>query len=48
MKDVDDYEQYTWRKANPDDTATRESVNEFWAWEGSFGGRTFNQGKIFK
>jgi len=48
MKETDDYEQYTWRKANTDDSATREAVNDFWSWEGALGGRTFNQGKIFK
>jgi len=50
MRETDDYEQYTWRKADLNDVATRELVNDFWAWDGSFGGSNnqFNQGKIFK
>jgi len=45
---VDDVEHYTWRKADTNDTATRELINDFFAWDGSFGGRKFSQGKIFK
>jgi len=43
-----DYESYSWKKldANSDDTKTL--VAEYFAWEGKFGGKTFNQGKIFK
>jgi len=43
-----DYESYSWKKldANSDDTKTL--VNEYFSWEGKFGGKTFNQGKIFK
>jgi len=50
MLETDDTEHYNWRKANLDDPATRELVNDFFAWDGSFGGRSkkFNQGKIFK
>lgn len=49
MREVDDFEHYNWRKINPEDAAERELVNDYWAWDGSFGGsKTFNQGKIFK
>lgn len=43
-----DYESYEWKKLDPKDPATKKQVNEYLAWEGSFDGRTFNQGKIFK
>jgi len=45
---VDDVEHYAWRKADPNDTATRELINDYFAWDGSFGGRKFNSAKIFK
>jgi len=48
MVECDDSEHYNWRKAETNDPATRELINDFWAWDGSFGGRKFNQGKIFK
>jgi elongation factor 1-gamma len=48
MVECDDSEHYNWRKADTNDPATRELINDFWAWDGSFGGRKFNQGKIFK
>lgn len=43
-----DYESYEWRKLNPDSEADRKMVNEYFTWEGSFNGKKFNQGKIFK
>jgi len=48
MIECDDSEHYTWRKADTNDAATRELINDFFAWDGSFGGKKFNQGKIFK
>jgi len=49
MKETVDYENYTWKKLDPADKASQELVNDFWAWDGSFGGnKSFNQGKIFK
>jgi len=48
MTECDDAEHYNWRKADTNDAATRELIGDFWAWDGSFGGRKFNQGKIFK
>jgi elongation factor 1-gamma len=48
MIECDDAEHYNWRKADTNDPATRELINDFWAWDGSFGGRKFNQGKAFK
>jgi elongation factor 1-gamma len=48
MTDCDDYEHYDWRKADVSNEQTRELINDFFAWDGNFGGRKFNQGKIFK
>jgi len=45
MKDCDDSELYDWVRADEKD---KEKINAFLAWEGDFGGRVFNQGKIFK
>jgi elongation factor 1-gamma len=43
-----DYESYTWTKLDADAPSTVKTVNEYLMWEGDFGGRKFNQGKIFK
>jgi elongation factor 1-gamma len=49
MTDCDDYELYEWsRVENPDDPEVRKKVEEYWSWEGTFGGRKFVQGKTFK
>lgn len=43
-----DYESYEWKKLNADDPQTQTLVKEYFSWSGDFGGKTFNQGKIFK
>lgn len=43
-----DYESYSWKKLDPDAPETKEMVKEFFLWEGNFGGKKFNQGKVFK
>lgn len=43
-----DYESYTWKKLDPNSEETKTMVKEYFAWEGAFGGKKFNQGKIFK
>lgn len=43
-----DYGSYEWKKLDVNDPAVKKQVNEYLAWEGEFGGKTFNQGKIFK
>ncbi|VDM41423.1 unnamed protein product [Toxocara canis] len=43
-----DYESYDWKKLDPADESTKKLVNEYLMWEGEFGGKKFNQGKIFK
>jgi len=50
MTFTDDSEHYTWRKCDPNDAATRELFNDYFSWDGTFGGtnKQFNQGKIFK
>jgi len=43
-----DYESYNWKKLDPNSEETKKMVKEYFAWEGEFGGKKFNQGKIFK
>jgi len=43
-----DYESYEWKKLDPEVDDTKKMVNEYMSWSGDFGGRKFNQGKIFK
>lgn len=43
-----DYESYSWKQLDPNSEETKKIVNEYLAWEGDFGGKKFNQGKIFK
>uniref|UniRef100_A0A914HK53 Elongation factor 1-gamma n=1 Tax=Globodera rostochiensis TaxID=31243 RepID=A0A914HK53_GLORO len=43
-----DYESYDWKKLDPNDENSKKMVNEYLMWEGDFGGKKFNQGKIFK
>ncbi|ELT98041.1 hypothetical protein CAPTEDRAFT_173297 [Capitella teleta] len=43
-----DYESYDWVKLNPDDEATKKKVNDYFLWEGDFGGKVVNQGKVYK
>jgi len=50
MAEVDDYNNYTWRKLDHNAEADKKLIEDYFAWDGSFGGRaaTFNQGKMFK
>jgi len=50
MKETDDFEHFNWRKAEISDSTQKELVQDFFAWDGTFGGahKEFNQGKIFK
>jgi elongation factor 1-gamma len=43
-----DYASYDWKKLDPDSDETKKLVKEYWSHEGDFGGKKFNQGKIFK
>jgi len=45
----DDTELYNWTKIeDTTDAAARTKVQEYFNWEGSFGGKKFEQGKIYK
>ena len=39
---------YKFTKLDPTSDETKKLVNAYWAWEGDFGGKKMNQGKIFK
>jgi len=50
MKTCDDSELYDWRRLDHTNAADKELIEDFFAWDGKFGGkeRAFNQGKVFK
>lgn len=43
-----DYETYEWKKLDPSTEETKKMVQEYFAWEGDFGGKKFCQGKVYK
>jgi elongation factor 1-gamma len=43
-----DFESYQWTKLDANSDDTKKKVAEYFSWEGDFGGKKFNQGKIFK
>jgi len=43
-----DYESYNWKKLDASTDATKKMITEYFAWEGDFDGKKFNQGKIYK
>jgi elongation factor 1-gamma len=43
-----DYESYSWKRLDANSPDTRKMVDEYFSWTGDFGGKKFNQGKIFK
>jgi len=51
MKDSDDYSSYDWKKLDHKDEKDRKLIEDYFAWDGEFGGNrpAFNeQGKVFK
>jgi len=48
MKETDDSEHYVWRRVDVNSAADKALVEDYFAWDGNFGGKSFNQGKIFK
>lgn len=48
LKDVPDFEVYNWTKVDTNDPVQRELIDDYWAWEGKFEGKKFNEGKVFK
>ncbi|XP_065185449.1 elongation factor 1-gamma-like [Sycon ciliatum] len=43
-----DYESYDWRKLDPSADETKSLLQEYFAWEGDFGGKKFASGSVFK
>jgi len=49
FKDVADFDQWEWTKADIMDATVRKTVNDYWRWDGDFGkGRTWAAGKTYK
>lgn len=48
MLACDDTEHYTWTPVNLGDAEQKSRFDDFLAWEGSFDGKAFNTGKVFK
>jgi len=50
MSECDDAEHYDWKKLNHEDSQIKELIEDYFAWDGKFGGKSkqFNQGKIYK
>jgi len=50
MGECDDAEHYDWKKIDHEDVKVREFIQDYFAWDGKFGGKTkpFNEGKIYK
>jgi len=48
MKQCDDSELYTWKKVDITDDSQKKLVDDYWAEEGEFGGKTYNGSKSFK
>jgi len=49
FKDVADWEQWEWTKADISDDAVKKTVEDYWRWDGTFGkGRTWAAGKTYK
>jgi len=48
MTEVDDYVHYNFRRLDVSNTSDKALIEDYFAWDGSFGGRPFNQGKVYK
>ena len=51
MKDVTGFESYEFTRLDTNDPAKRQLIDDYFCWEGSFGGRAVNnvlEGKVFK
>jgi len=48
MRECDDFELFEWTKADTSDQATKERMNDYFAWDKPIDGKTFLDGKIFK
>jgi elongation factor 1-gamma len=43
-----DHDSYNWKKLDYDAEDTKKIVTEYFSWEGDFGGKKFNTGKVYK
>merc|ERR1712158_302052 len=43
-----DYDTYEWTKLDTDNEADRKKITEYFAWEGDFDGKKFQDAKVFK
>jgi len=48
MTSCDDYELYSWKKADLDNESDKNKITEYFNWEPKEEGRKFAQGKVFK
>jgi len=48
MKACDDAEHYHWKRADLSNPAEKKLLEDYFAWEGDFGGKKYNIGKVFK
>jgi len=48
MRTCDDAEHYNWTRVSLDDHSQKALLEDYFAWEGSFGGKKFLSGKVFK
>jgi len=48
MYEVDDYVHYDFKKLDVNNQTDKALIEDYFAWDGSFGGKQFNQGKIYK
>jgi len=48
MLECDDTEHYNWTRANLDNADEKKLLEDYFAWEGDFGGKKFVAGKVFK
>jgi len=48
ITDAADFDSYNFVKVDPNDSAVRKEVEDFFAWDGDFGGRSVADGKVFK
>lgn len=43
-----DYDTYEWKKLDIDNADDKQMITDYFAWEGKFGGKKFQDGKVFK
>jgi len=48
MLDCDDYLLYNWKKADLSNDTDKKLIEDYFAWNGDFGGKKFKDAKVFK